>query len=100
MAATVEVLMTLYRGRQAKLYFFVLISRTINHLSMVHRGGAMYQLWDINLGTHPQDQDARRTALVDVHRKSSERILKIEIDLIGYARYHIPYNDHHVTDKV
>lgn len=32
----VEVMMTLYRGWQAKLYFFVLISRTINHLSMVY----------------------------------------------------------------
>jgi hypothetical protein len=27
-----------------------------------------------------------------------EDILKIEIDLIGYVRYGIPYNDYHATD--
>jgi len=29
-----------------------------------------------------------------------EGILKIDRDLIGYARYHIPYNDYHVTDYI
>jgi hypothetical protein len=43
-AGTVEVLVTLRRSRQAKLYFFVLISRTINRLSMVYGRGAVYEL--------------------------------------------------------
>jgi hypothetical protein len=51
------------------------------------------------VGSSPQDQGMRRTVLCSACTAwLREGILKIEIDLIGHARYRIPYNDYHVTD--
>jgi hypothetical protein len=58
-----------------------LITKTKPGLSTVHGTG-----WHA-----PQGLDTCTARLL-------EDILKIEIDLIGYARYGIPYNDYHAID--